>query len=89
MNERAAVRDIQLLEEGDGSNPVLAPMGQQILIPTYSMQHRGDHWESDHDEFKPEWEEGRQHGWDFILFGTGNRQCLGRKYSFWDLVTRY
>lgn len=82
MNERAAVRDTTLPRGGgpDGQSPVFVPKGQQILIPTYSMQHSEDLWGADHDEFKPERWKGRQHGWDFIPFGSGIRQCLGREY---------
>jgi cytochrome P450 len=84
MNERMAIRDTTLPHGGgdDGQSPVFVPKGVQILIPTYSMQHREDIWGPDVDEYKPERWDGRKCGWDFIPFGGGTRQCLGRKSSF-------
>ena len=83
MNERAAIRDTTLPRGGgpDRQSPIFVPKGTQVLVPTYSMQHREDLWGDDVDEFKPErWQE-RKFGWDFIPFGGGARQCLGRKFS--------
>ena len=82
MNERMAIRDTTLPRGGgpDGQDPVFVPKGVQILIPTYSMQHREDLWGADVDEYKPERWESRKFGWDFVPFGGGSRHCLGRKY---------
>ena len=81
MNERAAIRDTTLPRGGgaDGQMPVFVPQGTQVLIPTYSMQHREDIWGPDVEEYKPERWQDRKFGWDFIPFGGGARQCLGRK----------
>lgn len=81
MNERAAVVDTTLPRGGgpDGSAPVFIPKGTQVLVPTYSMQHREDIWGADVEEYKPERWEGRKFGWDFVPFGGGARQCIGRK----------
>lgn len=83
MNERMALRDTTLPRGGgpDGMSPVFVPKGVQILIPTYSMQHRKDLWGADEDIFKPERWQDRKFGWDFIPFGGGARQCLGRKFQ--------
>jgi cytochrome P450 len=81
MNERMAIRNTTLPRGGglDGNSPVFVPKGVQILIPTYSMQHREDIWGPDVEDFRPERWENRKFGWDFIPFGGGARQCLGRK----------
>lgn len=81
MNERAAVRDTQLPRGGgaDGQSPVFVPKGTQVLITTYSMQHREDIWGPDVDEYDPSRWEGRKFGWDYIPFGGGARQCIGRE----------
>ena len=82
MNERMALRDTTLPRGGgpDGSAPVFVPKGVQILIPIYSMQHREDIWGPDVEDFRPERWESRKFGWEFIPFGGGARQCLGRKF---------
>jgi cytochrome P450 len=83
MNERMALRDTTLPRGGgpDGTSPVFVPKGVQILIPTYSMQHREDIWGPDVEEFKPDRWEDRKFGWYFIPFGGGARQCLGREFG--------
>lgn len=90
MNERAAVRDTTLPHGGgpDGLSPVFVPKGQQILIPTYSMQHRADIWGPDVDEFKPDRWKDKKSGWDFVPFGGGVRQCLGREYILFRIRVR-
>ena len=85
LNERVAVRDTTLPRGGgpDGTQPVFIPKGRQVLIATYAMQHRADIWGEDVEEFRPErWAEGRKVGWEYIPFGGGLRNCLGRKCSF-------
>lgn len=84
MNERAALRDTTLPQGGgpDGTSPIFVPKGRQVLVPTYSMQHREDLWGPDADDFNPARWEGRQHSWAHIPFGGGVRQCLGRKFAF-------
>lgn len=81
MNERAAVVDTTLPRGGgpDGESPIFIPKGTQVLVPTYTMQHREDIWGSDVEEYKPERWDGRKFGWDFVPFGGGARQCIGRK----------
>jgi len=71
MNERAAVRDTTLPRGGgpDGQSPIFIAKGQQVLVPTYAMQHRADIWGSDVEDFKPERWADRKFGWDFIPFG--------------------
>ena len=95
LNERVALVDTTLPRGGgaDGTAPVFVPKGQQVLIPTFAMQRREDIWGADVDEFRPErWEEGggRKFGFEFIPFGGGVRQCLGRKlivpFSFFPLL---
>ncbi|KIW87075.1 uncharacterized protein Z519_12372 [Cladophialophora bantiana CBS 173.52] len=83
MNERVAVQDTTLPCGGgpDGRSPVFVPKGTQVLIPTYSMQHREDIWGVAVDEFKPERWQDRKFGWDFIPFGGGTRQCLGQQFA--------
>ncbi|KAI1621931.1 cytochrome P450 family protein [Exophiala viscosa] len=83
MNERAATCDTTLPRGGgaDGLSPVFVPKGTQVLIPTYSMQHREDIWGPDVDEYKPERWQDRKFGWDFIPFGGGVRQCLGQQFA--------
>ena len=81
MNERSALRDTTLPRGGgvDGLAPVFIPKGNQVLIPLYAMQHRKDIWGDDVGEWNPErWNE-RKVGWEFVPFGGGPRQCLGRK----------
>lgn len=82
LNERAAMRDTTLPRGGgsDGQMPVFVPKGTQVLIPTYSMQHREDIWAPDVEKYKPERWQGRKIGWDFIPFAGGARQCLGRMF---------
>lgn len=86
LNERVALQDTTLPRGGgiDGTEPVFVPKGQQVLIPTYAMTRRTDLWGPDVEEFRPErWEEngGRKFGFEFIPFGGGARQCLGREYK--------
>ncbi|KAJ9612543.1 hypothetical protein H2200_004140 [Cladophialophora chaetospira] len=83
MNERAALRDTTLPRGGgpDGTAPVFVPEGTQVLIPTYSMQHREDIWGEDVEEFKPERWENRNSRWDFLPFGGGIRQCIGQQFA--------
>ncbi|ETN45276.1 uncharacterized protein HMPREF1541_09107 [Cyphellophora europaea CBS 101466] len=83
INERMAMRDTTLPRGGglDGQSPIFVPKGQQVLIPTYSMQHREDIWGSDVDEFRPERFENRKSSWSFIPFGGGSRQCLGQQFA--------
>ena len=83
MNERMAQRDTVLPRGGgpDGQSPIFVAKGVQVLIPTYSMQHRADIWGADVEEYRPERWQDRKFGWDFIPFGGGARQCLGRKCS--------
>lgn len=83
MNERAAVVDTTLPRGGgpDGQSPIFIPKGTQVLVPTYTMQHREDIWGADVEEFRPERWEDRKFGWDFVPFGGGARQCIGRKYK--------
>ncbi|KAL2017324.1 hypothetical protein VTK56DRAFT_2297 [Thermocarpiscus australiensis] len=84
LNDRVALRDT-VLPRGGGPNhdqPVFVPKGTQILIPTYAMTRRQDLWGPDVDEFRPERWIGpgaRRFGFEFIPFGGGARQCLGRK----------
>jgi cytochrome P450 len=85
LNERVALRDTVLPRGGGyhGDEPILVPKGRQVLIPTYAMTRRQDLWGRDVDVFRPErWDEdgGRKFGFEFIPFGGGARQCLGRKY---------
>lgn len=95
MNERAAIRDTTLPRGGglDGQSPVFVAKGTQVLIPTYSMQHREDIWGPDVDQYKPSRWIGRKFGWDFIPFGGGARQCIGREFppvashSIWMVLT--
>ena len=81
LNERVAVRDTTLPRGGgpDGSQPIFIPKGRQVLIATYAMQHRADIWGEDVEDFKPERWDGRKVGWEFVPFGGGPRNCLGRK----------
>ncbi|KAK4227050.1 putative cytochrome P450 [Podospora fimiseda] len=86
LNERVAIRDTVLPRGGglNGDEPMFVPQGQQVLIPTYAMTRREDLWGADVEEFKPErWEEGggRKHGFEFIPFGGGVRQCLGQQFA--------
>lgn len=85
LNERVAIRDTVLPRGGGpkGEEPMFVPEGQQVLIPTFAMTRRKDLWGDDVEVFRPErWEEGgggRKRGFEFIPFGGGVRQCLGRK----------
>ncbi len=84
LNERVAVRDTVLPRGGgpDGKEPMFVPAGKQVLIPTFAMTRREDIWGPDVEVFRPErWEEygGRKFGFEFIPFGGGIRQCLGRE----------
>ncbi|KAK4238755.1 oxidoreductase-like protein [Achaetomium macrosporum] len=86
LNDRVALRDT-VLPRGGGPNrdqPVFVPKGTQILIPTYALAQRPDIWGPDVDEFRPErWIEngGRKHGFEYIPFGGGVRQCLGQQFA--------
>ena len=81
MNERVALHDTTLPRGGgpDGQSPIFVPKGNQVLIPKYAMQHRADIWGPDVEEFKPERWENRKFGFEFVPFGAGPRQCIGRK----------
>ena len=83
MNERAAKCDTTLPRGGgpDGNSPIFLPKGQQVLMPLYAMQHREDIWGPDVEEFRPDRWADRKPGWEFVPFGGGPRQCLGRKFS--------
>ena len=85
LNERVALRDTVLPRGGgpSGSEPVFVPKDRQVLIAAYAMTRRKDLWGEDVDVFRPErWEEdgGRKFGFEFIPFGGGARQCLGRRF---------
>ena len=81
MNERVCSQDTTLPRGGgvDGLEPTFVPKGTHVLISKYSMQHRRDIWGPDVEEFKPERFDGRKVGWEFVPFGGGPRQCLGRE----------
>lgn len=81
MNERVALHDTTLPRGGgpNGQSPIFVPKGNQVLIPKYAMQHRADIWGADVEEFKPERWENRKFGFEFVPFGAGPRQCIGRK----------
>jgi cytochrome P450 len=86
LNERVALKDTVLPRGGgpDESKPIFVPKGTQILIPTYAMANRADLWGDDVDAFRPErWlgENVVKPGFEFIPFGGGARQCLGRKHQ--------
>ncbi|KAK3306376.1 oxidoreductase-like protein [Chaetomium strumarium] len=87
LNDRIALRDT-VLPRGGGpqrDQPVFVPKGTQILIPTYALAQRPDIWGPDAAEFRPErWLENggrKQHGFEFIPFGGGVRQCLGQQFA--------
>lgn len=86
MNERSALRDTTLPRGGgrDGLAPIFVPKGNQVLIPLYAMQHRKDLWGDDVEEWNPERWNDRKFGWEFIPFGGGSRQCLGKIYPRQD-----
>lgn len=84
LNERVSVCDTVLPRGGgpDGENPIFVPQGTQILLPIYALARRKDLWGPDADEFRPErWVEGggRKTGFEFVPFGGGVRQCMGRR----------
>lgn len=84
LNDRISLRDTTLPRGGgdDRSNPIFVPKGTQILIPTYALGQRPDLWDYDADRFRPERWVGhgkRKFGFEFVPFGGGLRQCLGRK----------
>jgi cytochrome P450 len=87
LNDRVSLRDT-VLPRGGGpgrDQPMFVPKGTQILIPTYALAQRPDLWGPDSAKFRPErWTEkgGRKFGFEFVPFGGGVRQCVGRKYSF-------
>lgn len=89
LNERVALRDTVLPRGGgpDRDQPIFVPKGTQILIQMYAMARRTDIWGFDVEAFRPErWLEdgGRKFGFEFLPFGGGVRQCLGRKF---ELIT--
>jgi cytochrome P450 len=83
LNDRISLRDTTL-PRGGGPNmdqPIFVPAGTQILIPTYAIGMRQDIWGPDVEEYKPErWMKngGRRAGFEFVPFGGGVRQCVGR-----------
>ncbi len=85
LNDRIALRDT-VLPRGGGPNhdePMFVPKGTQILIPTYALGMRSTFWGPDSHQFNPDrWlrKTGRP-GFEYIPFGGGSRQCLGRKLS--------
>jgi len=93
LNERVALRDTKLPRGGHPNplQPIMVPKGTQVLISTYAMTRREDIWGPNVDEFRPErWIEkgGRKFGFEFIPFGGGVRQCLGRKLRTAELPSR-
>lgn len=86
LNERVSLCDTVLPRGGgpDGNKPIFIPKGTQILIPIYALARRTEYWGLDADEFRPErWTEngGRKFGFEFVPFGGGVRQCMGRRCS--------
>ncbi|KAK3898459.1 oxidoreductase-like protein [Staphylotrichum tortipilum] len=87
LNDRVAVHHT-VLPTGGGPNrdrPIFVPKGTQILIPTYALGMRPDDWGHDtvHKYLPERWMEPDRTcglGYEFIPFGGGVRQCLGRKY---------
>ena len=85
LNERVALRDTVLPRGGGASHyePMFVPKGTQILIPTYALGMRSSFWGPDFATFNPDrWiRHGGRPGFEYIPFGGGSRQCLGRKSS--------
>ena len=82
MNEMTALCDTTLPRGGGpkGDAPIFVPKGSQVLILQYEMHHRPDIWGPDVEEFKPERWENRKFGWEFVPFGGGLGQCIGRTF---------
>jgi len=86
LNDRVAIRNT-VLPTGGGPNrnhPVFVPRGTQILIPTYALAQRPEIWGHDtvHKYLPERWLEPDRtagQGYEFIPFGGGTRQCLGRE----------
>lgn len=91
LNERVALRDTVLPRGGGkrGQEKIFVPQGTQVLIPIYALGRRKGLWGHDVNEFRPErWLEkgGRRFGFEFIPFGGGARQCMGRESFFLSLT---
>ncbi len=84
LNDRVAMRHT-VLPRGGGPNhdkPVFVPRGTQILIPTYALGQRPDIWgpETVHEYIPERWlAPDCTPTYEFIPFGGGVRQCLGRE----------
>ncbi|KAL2262031.1 hypothetical protein VTK26DRAFT_2699 [Humicola hyalothermophila] len=84
LNERVALCDTVLPRGGGfrGQEKIFVPKGTQVLIPIYALGRRKGLWGHDVNEFRPgRWLEngGRRFGFEFIPFGGGARQCMGRE----------
>ncbi|MCJ1466204.1 hypothetical protein MMC07_004823 [Pseudocyphellaria aurata] len=81
LNLRGAVQDTTLPTGGgpDRTQPIFVPKGHIVVINYHAMQHRADIWGDDVEEFNPDRFQGRKFSWEFLPFGAGPRNCLGRE----------
>ncbi|KAL8879053.1 MAG: hypothetical protein Q9192_008315, partial [Flavoplaca navasiana] len=64
----------------DGKSPVLATAGTLVIFHFAALHKRKDLWGEDADEFRPERWQDEKASWNFLPFGGGPRNCIGRKY---------
>jgi cytochrome P450 len=79
---RAAIQDTKL-PVGGGPNqdePVFIPKGTVVTMSWYALHRDTVVYGDDVEEFRPErWETIQPTHWEFMGFGGGNRECLGKQ----------
>lgn len=61
----------------------LIPAGTLVITPAFAIHRSEKYWGLDADEFKPErWSNSKHfHPVQFLAFGAGKRNCLGRDFA--------
>lgn len=79
---RIANRDMTLPVGGgpDQTEPVFVPKGSVGVMNYYALHRNPIVYGDDMETFRPErWETTQPTHWEFMAFGGGNRECLGKQ----------